>query len=152
MSEEVKPPSRVWLRNTERDGHRTWIEASGTDEGEHEYTLVDPRRESELADLRALNEQLVGTLSTRARREAEMIAGLEAEFRAEIARSAEAVKQLVEALRAITMIAGNLPDETLETCGGIHEGRGRALMVSCARTIARAALVAYEATLTTGGE
>ena len=55
------------------------------------------------------------------------------------------IKRLEEALRSITMIAGNLSDETLASCGGINEGRGRALMVLNARSIARAALQSEEA-------
>jgi hypothetical protein len=56
------------------------------------------------------------------------------------ARLIAAAPAMYEALKAITMIAGNLPDETLESCGGINEGRGRALMALRARSIARAAL------------
>ena len=57
-----------------------------------------------------------------------------------LAKLMTAAPALYKALERITMIAGNLPDETLESCGGINEGRGRALMALSARTIARAAL------------
>lgn len=60
------------------------------------------------------------------------------------ARLIAAAPALYEALKNISMIAGNLPDETLETCGGINEGRGRALMALSARSMARAALALVE--------
>lgn len=55
--------------------------------------------------------------------------------------------KVVEALRAVAMVAGNLSDEAVEAVGGVNDARSRALMVVSARAIARAALKPFDSQL-----
>ncbi len=57
-----------------------------------------------------------------------------------IVRAVNSHEKLVEALRAISMVAGNLPDERLTDRTGPNDAAHRGLMVVQAREIAKAAL------------
>ena len=61
-----------------------------------------------------------------------------------IVRAVNNHKAFEDALRAIVGIAGNLTDEAVESVAGINDARSRALMVTAARKIARAALASID--------
>lgn len=50
----------------------------------------------------------------------------------------------IERLQQISLIGGNLPDRTIESIGGVNDGKSRALMVINARTIAMKTLQKLE--------
>lgn len=63
-----------------------------------------------------------------------------ADLRQAFERSEAENRRLREALNTVSLIAGNLPDETLEDRTGPNDARARGMMVTEARRVARTAL------------
>lgn len=55
-----------------------------------------------------------------------------------------AAPEMLEALKEIASLGGNLPDSAIENVGGINEGRSRGIMYATARQIATAAIAKAE--------
>lgn len=47
-------PERLWVRNAERDGHLSWMQSSGHDEGDVEYVRADVATADKLQQIREL--------------------------------------------------------------------------------------------------